>query len=189
LLSAAIFSKTAGSFGPPHHSSHRDRTRALTVNPGPEIGQVSYTCASPFPARSRSWTRGTDRDGTDPHAVDSLSNLFAVPGGEQLSRNVAAEQLGGARAELGGWVRASAGEEVSEQSGVRGSVPWSGTTRNGMPADRPYVWRRQGPVVRCPDHPGRELSPLPGGGARGICPVDGASYQMDTPEVPCRGGR
>ncbi len=71
---------------------------------------------------------------------------------------------------------------MSEQSGVRGSVPWSGTARNGMPGSRPYVWRRQDPVVRCPDHPGRELSPLPGGGARGICPVDGASHQMDAPE-------
>lgn len=39
------------------------------------------------------------------------------------------------------------------------------------------------PAVMCPDHPGRALVPLPGGAARGICPADGASYQMDTPEV------
>jgi hypothetical protein len=73
--------------------------------------------------------------------------------------------------------------QVSEPGAVQGSVPWSGTARNGMPTGRRYVWRRQGPVVRCPDHPGRELTPLPGGGAHGICPVDGASYQMDAPRV------
>jgi len=78
---------------------------------------------------------------------------------------------------------------VSEQGGVQGSAPWGGTARNGMPAGRPYVRRRQGPTVGCPDHPGRVLSPLPGGGARGICPVDGASYQMDAPEAPRRGGQ
>jgi len=35
----------------------------------------------------------------------------------------------------------------------------------------------------CPDHPRRDLLPLGGGAARGICPVDGRSYQFDTPEV------
>ncbi len=35
----------------------------------------------------------------------------------------------------------------------------------------------------CPDHPGRALQPLPGGGARGTCPVDSRSYQMSPPEV------
>jgi hypothetical protein len=72
---------------------------------------------------------------------------------------------------------------VSGQDGVGGSAPWSGSARNGMPTGRPYVWRRQGPVVPCPDHPGQMLCPLPGGGARDTCPVDGASYQMDTPEA------
>jgi hypothetical protein len=37
-------------------------------------------------------------------------------------------------------------------------------------------------AVSCPVHPDRELTPV-GGGARGICPVDGTSYQMETPEV------
>ena len=37
-------------------------------------------------------------------------------------------------------------------------------------------------AVSCPVHPDRELAPV-GGGARGICPADGASYQMETPEV------
>jgi hypothetical protein len=35
-------------------------------------------------------------------------------------------------------------------------------------------------AVTCPAHPEAELIP---GGARGICPVDGTSYQMETPEV------
>lgn len=39
------------------------------------------------------------------------------------------------------------------------------------------------PACPCPDHPRRALLPLPGGAARGICPVDGRSYQLDTPEV------
>ena len=78
---------------------------------------------------------------------------------------------------------------VSEQGGVQGSAPWGGTAWNGIPAGRPYVRRRQGPTVWCPDHPGRVLSPLPGGGARGICPVDEASYQMDAPEAPHREGQ
>jgi hypothetical protein len=34
----------------------------------------------------------------------------------------------------------------------------------------------------CPDHPGSELVPA-GTGARGICPLDGTAYQMQTPEV------
>jgi hypothetical protein len=37
-------------------------------------------------------------------------------------------------------------------------------------------------AVSCPVHRDRELAPV-GGGARGICPVDGTSYQMETPEV------
>lgn len=36
--------------------------------------------------------------------------------------------------------------------------------------------------VTCPVHPDSELVPV-GTGARGICPLDGASYQMETPEV------
>lgn len=36
--------------------------------------------------------------------------------------------------------------------------------------------------VTCPVHRDCELIPV-GGGARGICPLDGASYQMETPEV------
>lgn len=36
--------------------------------------------------------------------------------------------------------------------------------------------------VTCPVHRDRELIPV-GGGARGICPADGATHQMDTPEV------
>ncbi len=39
------------------------------------------------------------------------------------------------------------------------------------------------PACPCPDHPGRDLLPLPGGAARGMCPVDGRSYQYGTPEV------
>jgi hypothetical protein len=74
---------------------------------------------------------------------------------------------------------------VSEQGSVQGSLPWAGTSteRNGMPVGRPYVWRRgqrrARPVVQCPDHPGQVLCPLAGGAARGTCPVDGRSYQMD----------
>jgi len=37
-------------------------------------------------------------------------------------------------------------------------------------------------AVACPVHPDRELAPV-GGGARGICPADGATHQMDAPEV------
>jgi hypothetical protein len=39
------------------------------------------------------------------------------------------------------------------------------------------------PACPCPDHPGRVLQPLPGGGARGTCPADGRTYQMTPPEV------
>ena len=42
-------------------------------------------------------------------------------------------------------------------------------------------------AVTCPVHRDRELIPV-GGGARGICPVDGTSYQMDTPEVTMTAG-
>jgi hypothetical protein len=38
-------------------------------------------------------------------------------------------------------------------------------------------------AVTCPDHPDLELVPLPGGAARGMCPADGTTYQMETPEV------
>jgi hypothetical protein len=38
-------------------------------------------------------------------------------------------------------------------------------------------------VATCPVHPDCELQPLPGGGARGICPLDGASHQMSAPEA------
>jgi hypothetical protein len=37
-------------------------------------------------------------------------------------------------------------------------------------------------AVSCPVHPDRELTPV-GGGARGICPEDGATHQLDAPEV------
>jgi hypothetical protein len=39
------------------------------------------------------------------------------------------------------------------------------------------------PACPCPVHPHHDLLPLPGGAARGMCPVDGAGHQMDTPEV------
>lgn len=39
------------------------------------------------------------------------------------------------------------------------------------------------PACPCPDHPRRDLLPMGGGAARGMCPVDGRSYQLDTPEV------
>jgi hypothetical protein len=39
------------------------------------------------------------------------------------------------------------------------------------------------PACPCPDHPGRNLLPLGGGAARGMCPVDGRSYQLYPPEV------
>jgi hypothetical protein len=39
------------------------------------------------------------------------------------------------------------------------------------------------PACPCPDHPDRSLLPLPGGAARGTCPVDSRSYQVFTPEV------
>jgi hypothetical protein len=55
-----------------------------------------------------------------------------------------------------------------------------------LPADRhapALVLVTARPVCTCPDHPGRVLLPLPGGAARGMCPVDGRSYQLDTPDV------
>lgn len=39
------------------------------------------------------------------------------------------------------------------------------------------------PACPCPDHPAAVLQPLPGGGARGTCPVDSRSYQMSPLEV------
>lgn len=39
------------------------------------------------------------------------------------------------------------------------------------------------PACHCPDHPAAVLQPLPGGGARGTCPVDSRSHQMTPPEV------
>jgi hypothetical protein len=39
------------------------------------------------------------------------------------------------------------------------------------------------PASPCPDHPGAELVPFPGGGARGTCPIDQRSHQMYPPEV------
>jgi len=36
----------------------------------------------------------------------------------------------------------------------------------------------------CPEHPGRMLLPLGGAAARGMCPADGRSDQLDPPEVP-----
>jgi hypothetical protein len=39
------------------------------------------------------------------------------------------------------------------------------------------------PACPCPVHPGAVLAPLPGGGARGTCPVDSRSYQMSPLEV------
>ncbi len=76
---------------------------------------------------------------------------------------------------------------MSAEASKYGSVPWGSTAPDGRPVGGPYARRRDErrlrPVVECPDHPGQELSPLPGGAARGICPVDGRSYQMDVPEV------
>jgi hypothetical protein len=39
------------------------------------------------------------------------------------------------------------------------------------------------PACPCPDHPDQVLQPLPGGGARGTCPLNGRSYQMEPVEV------
>lgn len=39
------------------------------------------------------------------------------------------------------------------------------------------------PAVFCPDHPHLELIPCPGGAARGMCPADSRTYQMEPPEV------
>ena len=38
------------------------------------------------------------------------------------------------------------------------------------------------PACYCPDHPDLKLIPV-GGGAKGICPADGATHQIETPEV------
>lgn len=38
------------------------------------------------------------------------------------------------------------------------------------------------PAVMCPDHPDCELLPV-GTAARGTCPADYRTYQMETPEV------
>jgi hypothetical protein len=52
-----------------------------------------------------------------------------------------------------------------------------------MPAGRLYVWRRSERqarlAVKCPDHPGQALCLVAGSAARGTCPVDGRSYQME----------
>jgi hypothetical protein len=42
---------------------------------------------------------------------------------------------------------------------------------------------RARPAAFCPDHPYTELIPCPGGAARGMCPVDCRTHQMETPEV------
>jgi hypothetical protein len=42
---------------------------------------------------------------------------------------------------------------------------------------------RARPDICCPDHPDRALIPAGGGAARGMCPADGRTYQLDTPEV------
>ncbi len=39
------------------------------------------------------------------------------------------------------------------------------------------------PAVMCPDYPDLELIPCPGGAAKGMCPVDGASHQMEPPKA------
>lgn len=39
------------------------------------------------------------------------------------------------------------------------------------------------PACHCPEHPEAVLQPLPGGGARGTCPVDSRSFQMTPLEV------
>jgi len=51
-------------------------------------------------------------------------------------------------------------------------------TTHSRPDDRPLR-----AACPCPDHPGRDLLPMGGGAARGLCPADGRSYQLDTPEV------
>lgn len=38
------------------------------------------------------------------------------------------------------------------------------------------------PAAMCPVHPDCELIAV-GGGARGVCPADGATHQVSTPEV------
>jgi hypothetical protein len=71
---------------------------------------------------------------------------------------------------------------MSGQGGEPGSLPWAdgSTRRNGLPAGKPYVWRRdERQLVACPDHPGKFLCLLAGGAVRGTCPVDGRSYQID----------
>ena len=50
-------------------------------------------------------------------------------------------------------------------------------------ARRAAVSRATAPARQCPDHPASALQPLPGGGARGTCPVDSRSYQMTPVEV------
>jgi hypothetical protein len=48
-------------------------------------------------------------------------------------------QLGAGAARSGGGVMAPKAADIS----VRGSVPWGGGDRNGLPVGRPYVWRRR----------------------------------------------
>jgi hypothetical protein len=55
-----------------------------------------------------------------------------------------------------------------------------------LPQAFPAVDRLR-PAQPCPDHPGHVLLPLPGGAARGTCPVDGRSFQFETPEVTLGG--
>ena len=80
------------------------------------------------------------------------------------------------------------------------SAGWSGTDTEALIASlirkgraagvvvttctsRPSAVRLARPACRCPDHPGEWLLPLPGGAARGLCPADGRSWQLGTPEV------
>lgn len=45
------------------------------------------------------------------------------------------------------------------------------------------VAARPRPAAMCPHHPHLELIPCPGGAAKGMCPADSRTYQMETPEV------
>jgi hypothetical protein len=67
---------------------------------------------------------------------------------------------------------------------------WRKTARRaqrGVPTGRRSAYVPAVPRVRpacmCPVHPDCELIAPGGGAARGICPADGHSYQIETPEV------
>lgn len=66
---------------------------------------------------------------------------------------------------------------------------WRKTARQaqrGIPTGRRSAYvptaSRMRAACMCPAHPDCELV-APGGAARGICPTDGRSYQLEAPEV------